>query len=151
MDPQDTPNIIKAILRRKVQSWRFHVPTLQWKWVLVTYLRPSGLEPARLLCPWDSLGRNTGVGSYSFLQGVFLIQGLNPSLLHCRQILYHLSYQRSPKLKNFCTAKETINKIKRQSTEWEKIFANDGINKGLISKTYKCSIQPNIEKDEQTN
>ena len=38
------------------------------------------------------------------------------------------------KLKSFCTAKETINKMKRQSTSWEKIFANDATSKGLISK-----------------
>ena len=44
----------------------------------------------------DSPGKNTQVGSLSLLQGVFLTQGLNPSLLHCRQILYHLNYQGSP-------------------------------------------------------
>ena len=41
------------------------------------------------------------------------------------------------KLKSFCTAKETINKMKRQPSEWEKIFANDSTDKGLISKIYK--------------
>ena len=40
-------------------------------------------------------------------------------------------------LKSFCTAKETINKMKRQPTEWEKIFANEVTDKGLISKIYK--------------
>ena len=40
------------------------------------------------------------------------------------------------KLKRFCTAKETINKMKRQTEEWEKIFANDVTNKGLVSKIY---------------
>jgi len=41
------------------------------------------------------------------------------------------------KLKSFCTAEETIGKMKRQPTEWEKIFANDSTNKGLITKIYK--------------
>ena len=41
------------------------------------------------------------------------------------------------KIKSFCTAKETINKTKRQPTEWEKIFANDISDKGLVSKIYK--------------
>ena len=40
--------------------------------------------------------KNTGVGSLSLLQGIFLTQGLNPGLLHCRRILYHLSYPGSP-------------------------------------------------------
>ena len=50
------------------------------------------------------------------------------------------------KLKSFCTAKETINKMKRQPTKWEKTFANDMTDKGLISKTYKQLIQLNIKK-----
>ena len=41
------------------------------------------------------------------------------------------------KLENFCIAKENINKMKRESTKWEKIYTNESTNKGLISKTYK--------------
>ena len=50
------------------------------------------------------------------------------------------------KLQSFCTAKETINKRKRQPSEWEKIFANESTDKGLISKIYKQLIQLNIKK-----
>ena len=52
-----------------------------------------GLWFTRLLCPWDSPGKNTGVDCHSLLQRIFLTQGLNLSLLHYRQILYHLSYR----------------------------------------------------------
>ena len=62
----------------------------------VRFLRSHGLQPARLLCPWDSPGKNTGVGCCFFLQEIFLTQALNPGLLHCRQILYQLSYKESP-------------------------------------------------------
>ena len=47
---------------------------------------------------------------------------------------------------SFCIAKETINKMKRQPMGWEKIFANDATDKGLISKIYKQPIQLNIKK-----
>ena len=62
-------------------------------------LRPHGLQPARLLCPWDSPGKNTGVDCHFLLQGIFSTQGLNLGLPHCRQILYQLSCQGSPKEK----------------------------------------------------
>ena len=55
------------------------------------------------------------------------------------------------KLKSFCTGKETINKMKRQPSEWEKIFANESTDKGLISKIYKQLMQLNIKKNKQPN
>ena len=50
------------------------------------------------------------------------------------------------KLKSFCTAKETISKVKRQASEWEKIIANETTDKGLISKIYEQFIQLNARK-----
>ena len=50
------------------------------------------------------------------------------------------------KLKSFFTTMETINKTKRQPSEWEKIFANESMDKGLISKIYKQLMQLNIKK-----
>ena len=53
-----------------------------------------------LVTPWTahgvSLGKNTGVSCHALLQGIFQPRDLNPGLLHCRQILYHLSHQGSP-------------------------------------------------------
>ena len=48
------------------------------------------------------------------------------------------------KIKSFCTAKETVSKTKRQPKEWEKIFANDISDKGLVSKIYRKLIKLNI-------
>ena len=50
------------------------------------------------------------------------------------------------KLKNFCTTKETISKVKRQPPDWEKIIANEATDKGLISKIYKQLLQLNSRK-----
>ena len=71
----------------------------KWKWsrsVMSDSLWPHGLQPTRLLCPWDIPGKNTGVGCHFLLWGgIFLTQGSNPGLPHCRQRLYHLSHQGS--------------------------------------------------------
>ena len=64
------------------------------------FLQSHGLYSARLLCPWNSPGKSTGVGSHSHLQGIFLTQGLNPGLSRCRQSLYHLGHQTSPQWNN---------------------------------------------------
>ena len=69
---------------------------------LVAQLHPTLRNPADCNPPGssvhgDSPGKNTGVGCHALLQGFFPIQGSNPSLPHCRQILYHLSHQGSPR------------------------------------------------------
>ena len=57
-----------------------------------------------------------------------------------KEIKAKINKQDLVKLKSFCTAKETTNKMKRQSTEWEKIFPNGMTNKGLISQIHKQLI-----------
>ena len=54
------------------------------------------MQPTRLLHPQNSTGKNTRMGCHALLQGIFPTRGLNSSLQHCRQILYHLSHQGSP-------------------------------------------------------
>ena len=64
--------------------------------VVSNSLPSYGLQPARLLCPWDAPGKITGLGCHSLLQGVFPTQVPNPDLLHCRHVLYCLGPQGSP-------------------------------------------------------
>ena len=59
---------------------------------------PTLWDPHGLYSPWNSSGQNTGVGSLSVLQGIFPTQGSKPVLPYCRQILYHLSHQGSPRI-----------------------------------------------------
>ena len=65
--------------------------------VKVTQSSPT-LLPHGLYSPWNSPGQNTGMGSLSLLQRIFPIQGSNPGLPHCRQILYQLSHKGSPRI-----------------------------------------------------
>ena len=67
---------------------------------------------------------------------------LNTSL-EARETKAKMNYWDLIKIKTFCTAKETINKTKTQLTEWEKIFANDISDKGLVSKIYKELVKLN--------
>ena len=74
----------------KTACWRFHLYLLsqsESRSIVSDSFRPHGLSS-----PWDSPGQNTGVGSLSLFQGIFPTLRLNPGLLHCRQILYQLSY-----------------------------------------------------------
>ena len=61
----------------------------------------------------DSPGKNAGVGCHALLQGIFLTQGLNPGLLHCRWLLYHLSHQGNPVCRIYC-----VNCWAGWSTSW---------------------------------
>ena len=62
-------------------------------------LGPCGLQPTRLLCPWGSPGKNTGMGCHALLQGILPTQGSNPCLIMSgagRRILYHQHHLESP-------------------------------------------------------
>ena len=97
---------------QETQVWSL-VGKIPWrrKWqptpVLVTQLfltlwDPMDCSPLGSSVQGDSPDKNTGVGCHALLQGIFPTQGLNPGLLHCRQILYHLSHQGSPHTHNRC-------------------------------------------------
>ena len=80
----------------------------------------DSLRPHGVCSPWNSPDPNSGVGSLSFLQGIFPTQGSNPGLPHCRQILYQLSYQGSPwllggGLKKWDEGREVLNNL---ITDW---------------------------------
>ena len=74
-----------------------HLPALKVK-VKCHSVVSNSFWPHGLYNPWNSPGQNTGVGSFSLLQGIFPTQGLNPGLPHCRQILYQLSHKGSPRI-----------------------------------------------------
>ena len=63
------------------------------KWSESHSVVSNSLQPHGLYIPWNSPGQNTGVGSLFLLQEIFPTQGSNPSLPHCKQILYQLSHQ----------------------------------------------------------
>ena len=77
----------------------------------------NGLETARLLCPWESTGKNTALGSHSLLHGIFLTQGSNLDVLHCRWILYHLSHEGSHSEIQFSSV-QSLSRVRLFVTPW---------------------------------
>ena len=96
--PQPTPTLPSTI--RCV--W-VYVPVCVSHSVMSDCLWSHGLWPARLLCPWNSPGKNTGLVCHSLLQGVFPTQESKPGLLHCSLILYLLSVPSPPLALPFIT------------------------------------------------
>ena len=80
--------------------------------------------PVRLLCSWDSPSKNTGLGCHFLLQGIFLTQGPNPHLLHCRWILY----QGSP----------YIPLTQSNSQQWCLYWKHPGLNRKLYGNSSKA-------------
>ena len=64
--------------------------------VVSDFFQSHELQAARLLCPWNSPGKNTGVGCHFLCQKISSTQGLNPHLPYCMKSLYHHSHQGSP-------------------------------------------------------
>ena len=84
-------------------KWREIKLLVHSRSVVSDSLWPLGPWPASLSVQGDSPGKNTGVGCHALLQGTFPNHGLKPGLLHCRQILYHLSHKGGLKmLENVC-------------------------------------------------
>ena len=91
---------LPGLFQIQIPSWRLaawtYIPLPSVKWSESRSVVSDSLQPHRLYSPWDSPGQNTAVGSLFLLQGIFPTQGSNQCLLHCRWILYQLSYQGSP-------------------------------------------------------
>ena len=109
--PRDLPNpgMEPTSLMSPALAGRFFTTTATWEalkqslahykvsmWSERCSVMSDSLRPHELYSSWNSSGQNTGVGSLSHLQGLLPIQGSNPGLLHCRQILYCLSHQGGP-------------------------------------------------------
>ena len=79
-------------------------------------LQPHRLQPARLLYPWNSPDKNTGVSYHFLLQGICLTQGSNLGLPHCRQVLYCLNYQGSPQITTYTYLKKKCSGLTTSSS-----------------------------------
>ena len=88
------------------------------------------------------LEEDTGSNLFNFSRSSFLVD----MSLEAKETKAKVNYWDYIKIKRLCTAKETINKTKRQPSEWEKIFANNLCDKGLVPKTNKELVKLNIPK-----
>ena len=95
-------NLSDNVMTNSVSKWEG--TSSMWLGVYYYYQSESlsvmsdSLQPHGLYSPWIFPGQNTRVGSLSLLQGIFPIQGSNPGLPHCRQILYQLSHKGRPRI-----------------------------------------------------
>ena len=104
MGPYELLFLIECEQRRHIASGK---EERKWSHSVVSdSLHPQGLWPTTLLNPWDFPGKSTGMGCHFLLQGIFLTQGSNPGLLHCR--LYLLSHQGSPSGRRWLKSKHAF-------------------------------------------
>ena len=95
-------------------------------------VQPYERQPTRFLCPWDSPGKNTGVGCHALLQGILLTQGSNPHPLHCRWILY----QGSPSIFLLLLKLEMLTVL-----TYFKLPRQENLNSFFIPSSFTLSIQ----------
>ena len=145
-------------LKASAQIWHLRVCAFS---VVSDSVRPLGLQSARLLCPWDSPGKNTGVGCHFLIQEIFLTQGLNQHLLHLlywqEDFLLPLSHLGSPMGMAYITA-NFIGQIKKvkllnfiPSGQENKIFLQKGQwtlghNNKLFEPSFILSCFPDLLK-----
>ncbi|KAF6317421.1 hypothetical protein mRhiFer1_008483 [Rhinolophus ferrumequinum] len=103
-----------------------------------TWIKDLSIRPDTINCIEENIG--TKLMDLGFKEH---FMNLTPKAMEVKAEINEWDYM---KLKSFCRAKETIDKIKRQPTEWEKIFANSASDKGLISKIYKKLMKFNNKK-----
>ena len=122
-------NYSQVMILSKELAWK-------WKWscsVVSDSLRPHGLQTTRLLRTWDFPGKSARVDCHFLLQGIFPTQESNMGLPHCRQTLYRLSHQGSPKriileLNNFFSLEEIYD------TLWFSNFSS------VLISIFKCLL-----------
>ena len=107
------------------------------KWIKDLNVRPEMIKPLE-----ENIGR-----TLDYINHSKILYAPPPRVM---EIKTKVSRWNLIKLKSFCTAKESISKVKRQPSEWEKIIANETTDKGLISKIYSQLIQLNARKTTQS-
>ena len=154
---------LPAMRETRFNSWVGKIPWRR-KWQPTPVLLPGKLHGLRSLVGYSPWGRKESdmtkqlhfhfhdtiklleenIGkTFSDINLIIVFLGESPS---AKEIKAKINKWDLITLISFCTTKETINKMKRQLTEWENMFANDATNNGLISKIYKQLIQLNNKK-----
>ena len=119
--------------RMKLEHFLTPYTKINSKWIKDLNVRP---ETIKLL--EENIGK-----TLSDIHHSRILYDLPPRILEIKAKINNLDLI---KIKSFCTTKETISKVKRQPSEWEKIIANEATYKGLISKIYKQLLQLNSRK-----